>query len=216
MSQRTDPRATFPLLVAAGCLAAVLAGCRRAADVQSGDIRTYTVAKETPAERSIAATTTAAAVRYELPAGWSDRGASGMRLAALAVGDPAAGDEVTVIPAAGTLRGNVERWQGQLDAEAGEAERTAAVERALAAAEVIDVDGASATVVALFDAAASAGPDASGQAILGAMIPVGEGSSLFVKYKGDAAVARRERAAFVRFVESLRWREPADRRGSNP
>jgi hypothetical protein len=193
-------------------LVAVLAvasptGCGRATDVRPGDIRTYTVPRS-PATAAAAPRPAEprSAVRYEVPAGWSDRGASGMRLATLAIGDPAAGHEVTVIPASGTLRGNVDRWQGQLDAAATAADREAAVERALAAAETVDVDGTPATVVSLFDAAAAAAPDAAGQAILGAMIPVDGTSALFVKFKGDAAVARREREAFVGFVASLRWK----------
>lgn len=210
MSQRSDR--PFPRAVIVACLAVVPAGCGRATDVRPGDIRTYSVAK--PAPVTVATTAPAsgpadrrtANVRYEVPPGWSDRGGSGMRLATLVIGDPADGHEVTVIPAAGSLRGNVERWQGQLDATTAEADRAVAVDRALAAAETIDVDGSPATVVALYDVAAAKSPDADGQAILGAMIPVGEDSSLFVKFKGDAAVARREKDAFVRFVSSLRWK----------
>lgn len=141
---------------------------------------------------------------YDVPEGWTDRGGSGLRLTTLAIGDPSAGHEVTVIPAAGTLRSNVERWQGQLG-ETDAATRDAAVAAALAAAEKIDVGGTEATVVLLLDAAAAAEPTAAGQAILGAMIPIDDSTSLFVKYKGDAAVARRERENFIRFVSSLRW-----------
>lgn len=202
MTQR-QVHPTSPLLVAL-CAAASVAGCSREAAVRQDDIRTYTVAA-TSTPRAEASRPATARVQYDVPEGWSDRGPSGMRLATLAIGEPADGLEVTVIPATGSLQGNVERWQGQLDAAADAAERTAAVERALAAAETIDVAGSVATVVTLFDAAAAAGPEAEGQAILAAMIPVAENSSLFVKFKGAAAVARRERDAFVRFVSSLRW-----------
>ena len=205
MSQRPVHAALVAVLALA-----LPSGCGRSTDVRPGDIRTYTVARPAaPAAAAPAAprpTEPRAAIRYEVPAGWSDRGASGMRLATLAIGDPAAGHEVTVIPASGTLRGNVDRWQGQLDAAASAADRAAAVDRALAGAENVDVDGTPATVVTLFDAAAAAAPDAAGQAILGAMIPIDGTSALFVKFKGDAAVARREREAFVGFVASLRWK----------
>lgn len=206
LSHRPDPAASAAFAVAVW-LALPAVGCQRPADVRPGDIRTYSVAKAPAAPAAAAAPRPAApGVRYEVPPGWADRGGSGMRLATLAIGDPAAGQEVTVIPASGTLRGNVERWQGQLDADASEDDRRAAVDRALAAAQTVDVDGTPATVVALFDATAAAAPDASGQAILGAMIPVADASALFVKFKGDATVARREREAFVRFVSSLRWK----------
>lgn len=211
MSPRLDRSAPSAVSVTALCVVAWAAGCRRSDEVRPGDIRTYSVARS--ASPTVAAAVPAppaesrtAAVRYEVPDGWSDRGASGMRLATLAIGDPADGREVTVIPAAGTLRGNLERWHGQLDATATEADRTAAVERSLAEALTLDVDGTPATIVTLFDAAAAAGPDAAGQAILGAMIPVDGSAALFVKFKGDAAVARREHDAFVRFVTSLRWK----------
>jgi hypothetical protein len=47
------------------------------------------------------------------------------------------------------------------------------------------------------------------QAILGAMIPLADSGALFVKFKGDADVASRERKNFIRFVSSLRRNEPA-------
>lgn len=204
MSQRPDR--SIPPTVFAGAAAMLLAGCSRPADIRPGDIRSYSVARPAAAPPSAAAPRGAPApgLRYEVPERWSDKGASGMRLATLAIGDPADGHEVTVIPASGTLRSNVERWQGQLDADASDADRAAAVDRALAAAETVDVDGTPATVVLLLDAAATVAPDAPGQAILGAIIPVDDDSSLFVKFKGDAAVARRERDIFIRFVTSIR------------
>lgn len=208
MSHRLDCPATSAVCAFALAAASLTAGCQRPGDVRPGDIRTYTVVRTAapPAAAVAPAASPADSLRYDVPDGWSDRGASGMRLATLAIGDPAAGHEVTVIPAAGTLRGNVERWQGQLDSAGSAEDRAAAVDGALAAAETVAVDGTSATVVALFDAAAAAGPDAAGQAILGAMVPVDDAAALFVKFKGDAAVARRERDAFVRFVASLRWK----------
>lgn len=190
-----------------GLLAAVACGCTDDGAVRPGDIRTYVAPAEPPARRAPAAERAAVPrVRYDVPEGWAEIAAGGMRLAALAIGDPADGHEVTVIPAAGTLRSNVERWQKQLDETAPEADRAAAVEQALAAAETVDVDGTQATVVMLVDAAAAADADAAGQAILGAMIPLDDSAALFVKFKGAADVARRERDRFVGFVSSLRWK----------
>lgn len=194
----------------AACAAVLVSGCGGTATVGPDDIRTYTVPREAAANDRPSAPRGGAVgtsrLRYEVPAGWSAGAASGMRLATLAIGDPAAGHEVTVIPASGTLRANVERWQRQLDADGADADIAAAVDRAIAAAEEVDVDGVKASVVALFDAAAASGADASGRAILGAVVPVDDGASLFVKFAGDAAVARRERDNFVRFVSSLRWK----------
>jgi hypothetical protein len=122
-----------------------------------------------------------------------------MRLATVTIGDPAEGREVTVIPASGSLRNNVERWQKQL-AGNDAASVADAVDRALTDAETVDVDGTEATVVLLV-----AAPAADGEAILGAMVPLDDTSSLFVKFKGKADVALRERSNFTRFVSSLRW-----------
>ena len=55
-------------------------------------------------------------LEYDLPEGWTDLGASGMRLTTLRTGPDDATDagEITIIPASGTLEGNAARWQEQL------------------------------------------------------------------------------------------------------
>lgn len=204
-SPRRDHAPLFLACAGAGVL--TLAGCSADADIRPGDVRTYrTPRSATAAPRTAEASTPAASrIRYEVPPGWEDRGGSGLRLATLGIPAETGQHEVTVIPASGTLESNVARWAGQLDEKADEknlAERAAA---AIAAADTLDVDGTSATVVLLTAPGPEGSADQSG-AILGAMIPVDESSALFVKYKGDAAVARRERDNFNRFVSSIRWK----------
>ena len=194
--------------------AAASAGCGRDADIRPDDVRVYTVPKAAepapiaaaPREDRVGAASQQdqrGRLTYDVPDGWTDSGASGMRLATLLIGDPADRREVTIIPASGSFESNVERWQGQLDEAAEPGARRAAAEEAVAAAETVDVDGTPARVVMLLDAVARASAD-EGQAILGAMIPVDDSTALFVKFKGDAAVARRERENFGRFVSSIR------------
>lgn len=192
-------------------------GCNDASSIQPGDVRMYAVprppetAPASPAPPvSPAPRATGLRLRYEPPDGWTDRGASGMRLATLLVSDNDKTHEVTVIPASGTLQANVDRWMGQLEPgtpeEPGTPQR--AVNRgaeAVASGEKVATGDVEATVVLLLDEAAAAGPDADGEAILAAMIPVDEVKSLFVKFKGPAAIARRERDSFRRFVSSIRW-----------
>jgi hypothetical protein len=195
--------------------AALLMGCDAATAIRPDDIRSYSAPKPTAMPRVASAEPFGASVpaatsgvRYEVPEGWTDRGGSGIRLATLLIGEPSAGQEVTVIPASGTLRDNVVRWQKQLTAEADPAAVEKAVEKALAAADTVDVDGAKATVVMLTDDLAGAAPeppDAS-PAILGAMIPREDASAVFVKYRGTAGVARQEKARFLEFVASFRWK----------
>jgi hypothetical protein len=188
--------------------------------VLPGDVRQYTIprpanvartADTAPAMQGVAAAPDRASpgglqLRYDVPDGWTDRGGGGLRLATLVIGSPDAADEVTVIPAAGTLEGNVARWQGQLEPDQEPTAAEAAVRGAVDAAETLDVDGVPATVVLLLDEAARAAPEAEGEAILAAMIPLDDTASLFVKYKGAAALARRERERFVEFVTSIRWK----------
>ena len=197
--------------ILAGCVS-LAAACDDPAGIRPGDVRVYEAAKE-PAVADTTAGSQAAAepkpaagltLRYDAPQGWTDRGASGMRLASLAIGEPGDGHEVTVIPASGTLEANVSRWIGQLDSTAAEATLAERTKAALEAAETVDVGGTTATIVLLASGAEPAGTD--DQAILGAAIPLDGTASLFVKFKGPAEVARRERDNFVRFVSSIRWK----------
>ena len=207
MTLRPAPQAFVPTLFRRATVVAVAllsTGCGRDAEVRPGDIRSYTVPKQAePASVAQAPQEpppAAPRLTYDVPEGWTDGGASGIRLATLLIGDPAGQREVTIIPASGTLEGNVARWQGQLDAGGEPDDLASRAAAAIEAAESVDVDGRPAKVVLLRDAAAE-------QAILGAMIPGGGGASLFVKFKGDADVAARERERFVRFVSSIRWQQ---------
>lgn len=199
-----------PLAIVLFFATIVTVGCSDDAAIHPGDVRTYrtprgvAVAAAAPRDEARPAVPGASRVRYDLPEGWTDGGASGLRLATLLIGAGADRYEVTVIPASGTLENNVARWVGQLDASVDETGRQQAAAKAIADGKTVDVDGSRATVVLLLDPAAAAGGE-HGEAILGAMVPVEGSSSLFVKFKGRADVARRERENFHRFVSSLRW-----------
>lgn len=60
-------------------------------------------------------------VRFMLPAGWQDLGASGMRKANLLIADPSGNIEVTALTFPGDVGGlaaNINRWAGQVGLEA--------------------------------------------------------------------------------------------------
>lgn len=200
------PTGTIPHLLAVAVVATGLA-CRPTADMLPEDVRTYTAPRtpEAPLSAAVAPavppTQRATALRYELPAGWIDVGASGMRLATLRTAadaaDPADVGEITIIPASGTLHGNATRWQEQLTPTVDPEQ----VDRAIAAGEKVDVDGVEATVLMLLDDA-----EENQQAILAAVIPVDDTTSLFVKFKGAASLARRLHDPFTTFVRSIRWK----------
>jgi len=140
-------------------------------------------------------------LKYEVPNGWVDRGASGMRLLTLVIGEtptpPTSANEVTVIPASGDLPSNVRRWQEQLSPAVDESVVNSAIEKAI----ITKVDGVETKIVHLTDK-----PEQPQQAILAAIIPMDEQSSLFIKYKGDAQTAEAEKQNFIKFVESVRWK----------
>jgi hypothetical protein len=126
-----------------------------------------------------------------------------MRLTTLAIGDASAGHEVSLSRARGTMRDNVIRWQRQLVGEADDKAVAAAADRALAAAGTVNVDGVPAQVVVLDAAGFPEAASAAGQVIMAAVVPSGD-DSLFVKFRGSADVAAREKDNFIRFVASLR------------
>jgi hypothetical protein len=63
------------------------------------------------------------------------------------------------------------------------------------------VDNVETKIVHLVDSA-----EQPKQSIMAAIIPMDEQSSLFIKYKGDAETAEKEKQKFVQFVESIRWK----------
>lgn len=190
----------FPFLLAFTSLA----GCDDPATIRQDDVRHYVAPASTYAVGGTASEASPAApLRYELPAGWSQTsGSEGMRLATFRIGDSSPPQEITIVPASGTLRDNLIRWQGQLDGGAPNDAAATAVDRAVAGAESVAVDGSTATIVLLEGPASDQGQEA----ILGAVIPMNESSSLFVKFRGKLTVAEQQRDAFRDFVESLRWK----------
>jgi len=193
-------------------VASLTASCRPAAEIQPNDIRSYTVGKSArtaeAGEKSSRATVAeppsvqapaGPTLEYDLPAGWTDMGASGMRLATLrtAAENAAGAGEVTIIPASGTLQSNATRWQEQLTPGAD----PDLVARAIEDGETVSVNGVEGTILLLRDDAAE-----NPQAILAAMIPLESPTALFVKFKGSAAEASTLREPFTAFVRSIRWK----------
>lgn len=140
----------------------------------------------------------ASPLKYDLPAGWQDRGAAGMRLLTLWIGeakDPP--NEITIIPASGDLTSNVRRWQEQISENVTDEMVNQAIEKAT----VTQVDGVETKIVYLVDSA-----EQPKESIMAAVIPMDAQSSLFIKYKGNAQTAEAEKANFIKFVESVRWK----------
>lgn len=136
------------------------------------------------------------ALAFSVPAGWTDVGASGMRLASLTMGT---GSECYIIRLGGDgggLAGNVNRWRGQMglgpleDAE-------------LSRLPMVPCMGGMAT---LFDASGSytgmSGENYAQARMLGALIFFPD-VSYFVKLVGPAAEVAAEEQKFQAFLTSL-------------
>ena len=198
-------------------IATCVSGCGPDTAVRSTDIRRYVAPKEktlsaekiaqaekmAQASRQTTARGRSKQIDYTLPKNWTEvSGPSGMRLATLAIGDGENSQEISIIPAAGTIRSNVERWQKQLDEEASDEEIAELVDTAMAKAGSVDVQGQKATVVLLTQSVDDDEKDA--ESILGGMLPMDESNTLFVKFRGPAEIARKEQKKFIAFMASLR------------
>ena len=185
-------------------------GCGSDTAIRSTDVRRYSAPKEktlsaddiAQAGRQTSRPQQSRQIDYTLPEGWTEvSGPSGMRLATLAIGGEE-GQEISIIPASGTTRSNVERWQKQLDEEASSEEIADLVDKAMAKAGSVDVQGKKATVVLLTEAMSKDEKDT--ESILGGMLPMDDSNTLFVKFRGPTEIARKEQKKFIAFMASLR------------
>jgi hypothetical protein len=138
-----------------------------------------------------------AALRYEVPEGWTAGKVSEMRKAAFTVTEGESSVEITLIdltPEAGELLPNVNRWREQLQLK-----ETTAAELA-ATAQNIQIGDAVGQYVALAGPADAKRP----QTILAAIVVHG-GRSWFIKLMGDSDLAATEEERFRSFVRSVQF-----------
>ncbi len=170
--------------------------------VADDQIRVYTVPKElsptqtTPAPAEMAAGAqdipfNAATVHWTLPAGWKENPPAPPRLASLAItGEQGGKAEVAITSfqgSVGTELINVNRWRGELSLEPVEANNVAWVP--------VTVDSSEGK---LYDIAGK-----SGRTVV-AMIPR-NGSSWFIKLRGDNATVAAAKPVFLEFLKSLHF-----------
>jgi hypothetical protein len=166
----------------------------------SPDPTAGTAAKETPS--ATPGTTPGPPFRYQLPEGWVDEGARGMRAASFRLEDNGQSGDVSVIVASGELLANLERWQKELTPSA-EAEALTATARSVQEA-AMPIESADRIPGAVYTFRAGGGGDQP--AITAAIFPFGEsGSSLFVKMKGSQQLVDAHRERFLQLVRSLAW-----------
>jgi hypothetical protein len=143
---------------------------------------------------------TAGGLAWTAPAGWVDKGRSGIREVTFTVpGETGDGIECWALFLAqdgGGLEANVNRWLAEVGQPSLTAEQVAALPR-------LQVLGrASVLVEGTGDYKGMGGPEQSGAGLLG-LICLLPGRSLFVKMVGPAEAVAAQRENFVRFCESL-------------
>ena len=136
---------------------------------------------------------------WEIPSGWQETSANQMLLAKFAVTNQDGEAEITVSSFPGEVGGllaNVNRWRGQVGLAAlTQEDLDKSVSR-------LDVLGGTATLVDMNGhAAARAGKETR---LVGVVWPRG-GQTWFYKLMGDPSAAGREKDAFVKFVQSVRF-----------
>lgn len=146
------------------------------------------------------ATPPAAGPKFVAPPEWRAGKMSMMRLAAFQIGPTDRQAELTIIQAGGDLRGNVDRWLGQV---LGGSPPPDVVDKALADAQKLSVSGREAQ--RFFLSGGDEKPNA--QAIDATIVSVGEGMSLFIKATGPADTLGEERERIGKFLESIRLDE---------
>ncbi len=137
---------------------------------------------------------------WAVPAGWEDRGPSGIRIATLVV----EGQECTILSFPGDVGGdeaNIRRWLGQIN----QSPPDDAVVRLLgSASQHVTRGGFDARIYDFADILPSGAPLST----MAAMVPVGE-QTVFVKFTGETAVLARQKEAFMALVLSLELKPEA-------
>ena len=135
---------------------------------------------------------------WTVPAGWTEQPPSPMLLAKFVATDNAARAEITVSAFPGDVGGllaNVNRWRKQVTLEP--------IAEADLAKTVTQVDSPSGKMM-LVDFGGTDAKTGRPAQLAGLIVPQGE-KTWFYKLLGDAAVVAREKAALVKFAQSVKY-----------
>jgi hypothetical protein len=173
---------------------AVTAGSKRPSDQTPEPERAAAAASSAPTPQP-------KEFKYEMPAGWQPGQAGAMRKAAFNVSDGNQQAEVTVMPfpanaAMADPTAQAARWAGQIGLQLSESDLKAAERE-------VKIDG---TAGQLFELLGPDGEKAKG--ILAAMVRRGE-QVWFFKMTGDRALVEKQRDAFRKFLESVKFTDQA-------
>ena len=140
---------------------------------------------------------------WRVPPGWREEPPSQMLLGKFTLeGDSGAKAEVTVSAFPGDVGGllaNINRWRGQVGLQGlAESDLSSNVTS-------LDVDGTKATVIDVNGVSPKTGQKTR---LIGAIVPR-TGKTWFFKLSGDEQVAEKEKAAFVKFVQTIQFPKDA-------
>lgn len=145
----------------------------------------------------VAAGETAGMPKWEVPAHWQSQAATTMLLARFAIpGSDGRKAELTVSSFPGDVGGlaaNVNRWRGQIGLPPVSGDELTKV------TQPIDVHGMKSTLVDI------ANPNGKPSLRMMTAVVPREGKTWFFKLLGDAAVVEKERAAFMKFLQTIRF-----------
>ncbi|WP_145096318.1 hypothetical protein [Rosistilla carotiformis] len=131
---------------------------------------------------------------FELPEGWTEGRAGGMRLAAFDVATEEGSAEVTLIEAGGDTQANIGMWVSQVNPKSKPDDAAAVLE----AGEEITVMGITGTRFRLY------GEEGGEKAIDVTMVPLQGGSSLFIKMTGAPAAVKAADPSLTEFLGTIK------------
>lgn len=134
-------------------------------------------------------------IEYEKPEQWEVGKTSSMRWASFSVGPKDKSAELTVIPAGGDLRGNIQRWLGQIRPDGV---KDADVDAVISQASPVTVGGIESQRFLM------TGTGDAPQSIDATIVPLGDGISLFIKMTGDSETVAAESERIQQFLDSLK------------
>lgn len=154
-----------------------------------------TVAQQQPGAGPARATP--ALPQWEVPAGWQPQAAGPLLIARYFIAEPEGRAEVTVsaFPGdSGGLLANVNRWRSQVGLEPIQATD---------ADKLVERFDAPSGQVSLVDMTGTDRATGQPSRLIGAILPRG-GQTWFFRLRGDGPVVERQRAAFLKFIQSAR------------
>jgi len=137
-------------------------------------------------------------LKYTLPAGWTEKPLTQLRLASFEISEDGKAVDVSVIPLSGAAGGdlaNVNRWRGQVG------QPLITEEDLQKAAESVTVGTQPAN---LFDIAGTAPGSGDDERIIGVILHAGD-TAWYFKMMGDSALAEKNKTAFIAFLKSVQF-----------